>query len=124
MLSSIKTNLENRSVITELTNKLQLGAENVVARIALGKSLAEAALYDPDQDWTDSKGKEYPARVLFGAHLPFYVGLVSQKYQLAKDHPDIPRLLKIHLDQGLQSLFSEYQKSNNVDSISFLTNYF
>ena len=35
MFSHIKTSKENKEVVTLLTNKLNLGAENVIARIAL-----------------------------------------------------------------------------------------
>ena len=40
MFSHIKTSKENKEVVTLLTNKLNLGAENVIARIALTYSLS------------------------------------------------------------------------------------
>ena len=41
MFSHIKTSKENKEVVTQLTNKLSLGAENVIARIAIAHSLAQ-----------------------------------------------------------------------------------
>ena len=40
MFSHIKTSKENKEVVTLLTNKLNLGAENAIARIALTYSLS------------------------------------------------------------------------------------
>ena len=46
MFNSLRTSLENKQRITELTNKLALGAENVIARIALGYSLSKDTSLD------------------------------------------------------------------------------
>jgi len=39
MFTTIKTSLENKLRVTELTRKLNLGPENVVARLAFSYSL-------------------------------------------------------------------------------------
>lgn len=41
MFNSIKTSRVNKLVVTELSRKFNLGAENVIARIALAYSLAQ-----------------------------------------------------------------------------------
>ena len=46
MFSHIKTSKENKEVVTQLTNKLSLGAENVIARIAIAHSLAQEEKLD------------------------------------------------------------------------------
>ena len=41
MLTNIKTSKENREVVSQLTRKLNLGTENIIARIALTYSLSK-----------------------------------------------------------------------------------
>ena len=75
MFSHIKTSKENKEVVTQLTNRLQLGAENVIARIALTYSLAQDEKLDL-KDLKDSGGKEYSKSELFGENYEIYLGLI------------------------------------------------
>ncbi len=119
MFSSIRTSEENKLRVTELTNKLQLGTENVIARIALTHSLSKGKKLDL-QNIKDSKGKEYSKRVLFGEHLPFYIALVCQKYGIYKSNQEIPRYLKLHIDDGLEAIHAEMADNPNLLGTDFL----
>ena len=57
MFTQIKTSSKNRENVVELTRKFNLGAENVIARIALAYSLQSGEKFSP-LDIKDSGGKE------------------------------------------------------------------
>ena len=82
--NSIRTSSENKLIVSELTSKLSLGTENVIARIALGFSLAKHGELDL-LDIEDSKGKEYSSRVLLGENKVLYIALICQKYNIYKE---------------------------------------
>ncbi|MBA7499603.1 hypothetical protein ES704_02348 [subsurface metagenome] len=110
MIRSIKTSEKNREVVRELTTKLGLGPENLIARIAFAYSVAQGRKLDP-RNIQDSKGKEYSAKVLFGDYSEVYIAIVCQHYGIYKTDFDIPRYIKMHIDDGL-SLISEMTKEN------------
>lgn len=56
MFNQIKTSAKNKEVVTVLTRKFGLGAENVIARIAIVYSLQNGNRFLPT-DTTDSGGK-------------------------------------------------------------------
>jgi len=122
MFNSIRTSLENKERITNLTNKLGLGAENVIARIALGYSLSR----EPELELSeikDSKGKEYSKRVLFGEHDAIYVSMICQKYQLHNLNKEVSRYLKLHIDDGIERIDAELQDNPNIMGIDLILNY-
>ena len=45
MFTSIRTSKANKEIVTELSRKFNLGAENTVARIALAYSLSQKYLF-------------------------------------------------------------------------------
>lgn len=110
MIKSIKTSEKNREVVKELTTKLGLGSENLIARIALAYSIAQGSKLDA-HNIRDSKGKEYSAKVLFGDYYELYIAIVCQHYGIYKTDYDISRYIKMHIDDGL-SLISEMTKGN------------
>lgn len=120
MFKSIKTSKANKAIITQLTRKYNLGAENVIARIALAYSLEHGGLLDL-KDLQDSGGKEYSKSVLLGDKEDIYIGIICIHYDLNKTHPDIPKYLKMHIDQGLEGLSKNHLKGSIVDNIG-LTN--
>jgi len=122
MFSSIKTSEDNKLRVTELTNSLQLGAENVIARIALSYSLSKEEKLDL-KNIKDSKGKEYSNKVLFGNYLPFYVALVCQHYEIYKTNSEIPKYLKLHIDHGLELIHEEWLDNPNLAGIDMLLNF-
>lgn len=119
MFSHIKTSKENKEIVTKLTNKLNLGAENTIARIALTYSLAKG-----DKlvlaEMQDSGGKSYSKAVLFGEYLEYYVGLTAVHYKLHTSNSDLPKYIKMHIDDGLELLKAELE-SRNIDGFDFLT---
>ena len=119
MFSHIKTSKENKEVVTQLTNKLNLGAENVIARIALAYSLAQEEKMDL-QDLQDSGGKEYSKSVLFGDQFDTYIGMLCTHYSIYKTDKNIPKYIKIHLDEGLQLINSELEEKPNLEGFDYL----
>ena len=119
MLKSIKTSEANRPVVAELTSKLGMGPENLIARIAFAYSISQGRKFNLS-DMQDSKGKEYSAKVLFGDYSEIYIAIVCQHYGIHRSDYDIPRYIKMHIDDGL-SLISEMTKENpNLPLIDFV----
>lgn len=119
MFTSIKTSRSNKYIVTDLSRKFNLGAENIIARIALTYSLSKDRLLSLT-DISDSQGKEYSKNVLFGSNLPYYVGLVCVKYGLYKTDKDIPKYIKMHIDDGLQLMNNELRDNPNLNGYDYL----
>lgn len=119
MLRSIKTSEKNRELVAELTAKLGFGPENLIARIAFAYSISQDRRLHLS-DIKDSKGKEYSGSVLFGDYLPVYIALICQHYDLPKFDYDVPKYIKMHIDDGL-SLISDVMKTNpNLNLFDFV----
>jgi len=116
MFSNIKTSKVNKERVTNLTNKLNLGAENIIARIALAYSLNLERKMDL-ASIQDSGGKEYSAKVLFGDYTDYYVALVCVHYNIYKTDKDIIRYIKMHIDDGIELLNTEF--TGNVSTTGF-----
>ena len=119
MFTSIRTSRANRDIVTELSRKFNLGAENIIARIALAYSLAQEYKLSLS-DIADSQGKEYSKNVLFGSNLPYYIGLICVKYGLYKTDKDIPKYIKLHIDDGLQLMNKELRNNPNLNGYDYL----
>ena len=119
MFTSIKTSRANKYIVTDLSRKFNLGAENIIARIALTYSLSKDRLLSLT-DISDSQGKEYSKNVLFGSNLPYYVGLVCVKYGFYKTDKDIPKYIKVHIDDGLQLMNNELRDNPNLNGYDYL----
>jgi len=121
---TIRTSEKSKNVISNLTRSFSLGAENVIARIAIVYSLKN---YYEDLDFNnleDSKGKEYSRKVLFGTHDKTYVGLICYTHKIRETSPLLPKIIKFHLDRGL-NLLEEFKNDrpriNTYEFISGLT---
>jgi DNA sulfur modification protein DndE len=119
MFTGIKTSKANKELVTQLTNRLGLGAENVIARVAFAYSLASEKQLDLLKI-EDSQGKEYSSKVLFGDHVDIYIAMVCVHYQLYKTDKDIARYVKMHIDDGLQLIHNEVKRNNNINGTDFL----
>lgn len=119
MFTSIKTSYDNKQVVTDLTRKLALGPENVIARIAFSLSLATNIKLAVNEI-KDSKGKEYSKSVLFGTNTPFYVSMICVHYQLYKTDKDISKYIKMHVDHGLELIDSELKENPNFSGFDYL----
>jgi DNA sulfur modification protein DndE len=119
MFTTIKTSLENKTIVTDLTRKLNLGPENVIARLAFSYSIATKKKFDLT-DIKDSKGKEYSKNVLFGNNLPFYISLICINYNIYKTDQNIPKYIKMHIDHGLGLISNELVTNPNLSGFDFL----
>lgn len=119
MFTQIKTSRRNREVVTELSRKFNLGAENMIARIALVYSLSLGRRLSLSEI-EDSQGKEYSKSVLFGNNYPFYVGLICVHYGVYKTDKDIPKYIKMHIDDGLQIMNDELRDNPNLNGLDYL----
>jgi|TARA_R110000782_G_scaffold270485_1_gene371947 DNA sulfur modification protein DndE len=121
MFTQIKTSKANREVVAQLTRKLSLGAENTIARIAFTYSLSKDRKLDLTQI-QDGGGKEYSKSVLFGDHFDIYLGLLCTHYEFYKTDKDIPKYIKMHIDDGLELIDQEIKENSNLDGFGFLIN--
>lgn len=119
MFTSIKTSKANKLIVTDLSRKFNLGAENIIARIALTYSLSQDRLLSL-AEIADSQGKEYSKNVLFGSNIPYYIGLICVKYRLYKTDKDIPKYIKLHIDDGLQLMNEELRNNPNLNGYDYL----
>jgi DNA sulfur modification protein DndE len=119
MFSNIKTSKANKEVVANLTNKLNLGAENIIARIAFAYSFADERKMELTKI-QDAGGKEYSAKVLFGDYMDYYIALVCVEYNLYKNDKDIPRYVKMHIDDGLELLNTKFGQTSNASGFDLI----
>ena len=119
MFTQIKTSKANKIIVTDLRRRFNLGAENVIARIAFAYSLSSGRKLKLS-DIADSQGKEYSKNVLFGNNYPFYIALLCTHYGIYKTDKDIPKYIKLHLDDGLQLLNNELNDNPNLNGMDYL----
>src|ERR1700754_1315904 len=98
MFSNIKTSRINKDVISKLTQKLNLGSENIIARIALSYSISANQRLEL-KDIKDSNGKEYSFKVLFGDYGEYYISMICVHYSLYKTDKDVAKYIKMHIDE-------------------------
>ena len=119
MFTSIKTSKANKQIVTDLSRKFNLGAENIIARIAFTYSLSKNRVLSLT-DIADSQGKEYSKNFLFGSNTPYYIGLICVKYRIYKTDKDIPKYIKLHIDDGLQLMNNELRDNPNLNGYDYL----
>lgn len=119
MFTQIKTSTKNKEAVTVLTRKFGLGAENVIARIAIAYSLQCEAKFSP-LDIKDSGGKEYSKSVLFGNLYPIYAALMCKHYGIKMSDKDLPRYFKLHLDDGLERIMEDVKENPNLVGFDYL----
>lgn len=120
MFTQIKTSRNNKEIVAQLTRKLNLGAENIIARMAYSYSLSKDRRLNLN-DLADSGGKEYSRSVLFGDHDDLYIGLLCTHYSIYKTDKDLGKYVKLHIDDGLHMIDLELKKANNIDGFDFLS---
>jgi DNA sulfur modification protein DndE len=119
MFTHIKTSKENKLVVTDLSRKLNMGVENVIARVAFAYSISKDRKFSV-LDIKDSQGKEYSKSVLFGNYYPFYLALICTHYGVYKTDKDIPKYFKIHIDDGLELINAELKDNPNLNGFDYL----
>ena len=119
MFTQIKTSLQNKDNVIDLTRKFNLGAENIIARIAIAYSLKSGKKFSP-LDVKDSGGKEYSKKVLFGSNYNIYLAMLCTHYNIEDTDKDITRYLKIHLDDGLEMIAQDIKSNQNLVGFDYL----
>ena len=119
MIGQIKTSTENRERVARLTRKFGLGAENIIARVAIAYSLKQGNHFDPTKV-KDSGGKEYSRNVLFGNLFPLYLSMICEHYQIKSTDKDLPRYFKLHLDDGLELIDKDVKDNPNLVGFDYL----
>ncbi len=119
MFTQIKTSKENKEIVAKLTRKLNLGTENIIARIAFSHSLSLDRKLSLN-DLADYGGKEYTRSVLFGEYEDIYIGLICVNYNIYKTDKDLAKYVKLHVDDGLKLLDEDLQKNTNMDGFDYL----
>ncbi len=119
MIKSIKTSEFNRTVVSELTSRLSMGPENVIARIALAYSVSQGRKLKLAQR-ADSKGKEYSSKVLFGEHPEIYTAIICQLYNINAVNLDVPKYIKMHVDDGLELISAVIEDNPNLPLFDFV----
>ena len=119
MIGQIKTSTENRERVARLTRKFGLGAENIIARVAIAYSLKRGEHFDPTKV-KDSGGKEYSRNVLFGNLFPLYLSMICEHYNINSTDKDIPRYFKLHLDDGLELIDKDVKDNPNLVGFDYL----
>ena len=119
MFTHIKTSSQNKETVTLLTRKFALGAENIIARVAIAYSLQCGAKFSP-LDIKDSGGKEYSKSVLFGNLYPMYAAIMCKYYLIKMNDKDLPRYFKLHLDDGLERIMQDVKDNPNLVGFDYL----
>ena len=120
IMISVKISEANKEVVQKLTSRFGVKMdENIVARLAITYSISKRKKLSLDE-MKDSKGKEYKESTLFGNKAKFYIALFSQNYQLYKTHSDIPKLIKLHLDDGLELMNNFFENNSTYSIYDFL----
>lgn len=100
MSYTIKTAEAFKLPVASQTRAWDLGAENVIARMAFATSLEMPEAIDIES-LLDSKGKEYNAKVLFGSYRTTYESMLCLREGITPSHPDFKKYVKAHVDRGL-----------------------
>ena len=58
--------------------------------------------------------------VLFGDNLPYYISLICVHYNIYKTDKDIPKYIKMHIDNGLNLINNELQDNPNLDGFEYV----
>lgn len=119
MFTHIKTSRTNKSIVSDLSRKLNLGSENIIARIAMSYSLTQNRFLELS-DIKDSQGKEYSKNVLFGNYYEYYVSLICVHYNIYKTDKDIPKYIKLHIDDGLELIDNEIRNNPNLSGFDYI----
>jgi len=119
MFKQIKTSKANREIVAQLTRKLNLGTENIIARIALTHSLSKNEKMNLNEI-KDSSGKEYSKAVLLGDNEDIYIGLICTHYGIYKTDKNISKYIKMHIDNGLEIIQTELVENPKLDGFDFL----
>jgi Predicted ATPase len=112
---NIKTNKANHVVVRTLTTKFGFPNESIAAKIAINYTFQLNKTFNVgDFKDLDNTGKEYDENTLFGGrdNYALYRALFNQQYGRLLGEDEFYRLVKIHLDWGLERLREEILDSD------------
>ncbi len=119
MFTHIRTSFKNKQVVSDLTRKLSLGAENVIARIAIAYSMESGEKLFLS-DLKDARGKEYTKNILFGTYYPIYEAMICTFYHIKSTDRNLSRYFKLHLDNGLEMIAKDLEENPNLVGFDYL----
>ena len=119
MTININTSEFSKKLITEYSAKLKLPAENIIARIAFAFSISKNRTLDLKQI-KDSKGKQYKDETFFGNYRSHYISLICQLYEIQSTDINIPKFIKMHIDDGLELMHKFFESNLNHTIYDFL----
>ena len=113
---TIKTNQDNKIIVTKLKQKFDFKNDAVIARIAIAYSLQKLTKFDLNDAVLDNSGKEYKSETLLGDDEGLYKILLDQYYERKTDD-EYEKFIKLHLDDGLSKLNNVIytQDKNHID---------
>lgn len=112
---AIKTSKPNQAVIERLRQLYDFKYKYVPARIAIAYSLQKNKTFVLDDIMqADSSGQEFDENDLFGGRDNFtlYKALFCQHYGRILDDNEFLRLVKLHLDYGLEQIANEVLRTD------------
>ena len=92
---------------------------NHISRIAFSYSISQDIKLNLN-NIENSQGKEYSKSVFFGDNYELYVGMISVKYEIHSSDVDIPKYIKMHVDDGLNLLYTKYEKNELRDIFNLI----
>lgn len=115
----IRTSKNNKEIVGKLTRKFGFGYENHISRIAFAYSIKSDKKLDISM-LKDSNGKTYSKSVFFGDNINIYIGLVCVKYEIHSSDKDVIKYVKMHVDDGLESINNLVIDKGINDKLDFL----
>lgn len=117
-MNRIKTSLANKDIVPILKNKFGFKEYMNVAQIAIAHSLQLSKKFSAeDYGSKDSKGHEFPDSFLGEqnnkSNNGIYRAVFNQHYERRLSEDDFSKLLKLHLDHGLEVLNREILLTDN-----------
>lgn len=105
-------------ILKEITKKAGFPSENIVPRLAIGRSLMEKQ--EVKTDAFDNDGKELKGTTLFNPDIaPVVVAMIIQHYGKPLENPeDIKELIRLHWNRGLFLLQAELDREDgDIDKL-------
>ena len=90
------------------------------AQFVSNRITCKAALLSVFGQWMKRADAVRSKSVLFGTNYPFYLGLICVHYNLYKTDKDIPKYIKMHIDDGLELMNKELLDNPNLNGIDYL----
>jgi len=109
-MERFKTSKSSESILERLSRATGVG-RNIWSRAALGLSLSLESLPSDACD-ADSDGMEHTRPMLFGEDEAALLALLRERHKEAIPDDRLGRIVKIHVERGLQLIHQEYERLN------------